>query len=146
MKSASVATSGQLPEHSARKPELRFDNKVQKVVGHQPVVTGSRVHFDIRQRRALRLYRVPSLTYASEDEYHLRLQVVLPNAWLQRRGAKPRKLRRRRYHEKDAIAASAASHCSGCARCRRSAEHYHAAFSSNEPRTHRLTYILLKIQ
>jgi len=39
-----------------------------------------------------------------------------PNAWLQRRGANPRKLRRRKYHEKDAIAASAASHCfmKGC--------------------------------
>src|SRR6266536_1650743 len=35
------------------------------------------------------------------------------NAWLQRRGANPLKLRRRKYHKKDAIAASAASHCSG---------------------------------
>ena len=32
-----------------------------------------------------------------------------PNAWLQRRGANSRKLRRRKYHEKDATAASAAS-------------------------------------
>jgi hypothetical protein len=71
MKSARVATSGQLPEHSACKPELRLDYEVQKVVWHPPVVTGSRVHFDIRKLRALRLYRVPSLTYASKDEYHL---------------------------------------------------------------------------
>jgi hypothetical protein len=90
MKSARVATSGQLPEHAALKPELGLDYKVQKVVGHPRVVTGSRIHFDIRKRRALRLYRVPSLTYASKDEYHLRLQVVLPNAVLQRPGAPPK--------------------------------------------------------
>jgi hypothetical protein len=92
MKSARVATSGQLPEHAALKPELGLDYKVQKVVGHPRVVTGSRIHFDIRKRRALRLYRVPSLTYASKDEYHLRPQVVLPNPVLQRR-AISRKLR-----------------------------------------------------
>ena len=40
---------------------------------------------------------------------------MLPNAWLQRRGANPRKLRRSKYHGKDAIAASAASHCSAAA-------------------------------
>ena len=87
MKSARVATSGQLPEHSAREPELRLDHKVQKVVGHPRVVTWRRVHLDIRKRRALRFYRVPSLTYASKDKYHLRLQVVLPNAGVQLRRA-----------------------------------------------------------
>jgi hypothetical protein len=76
MKSARVATGCQLPEHSSRKPKLRFDYKVHKVVGHPPVVTGSRVHLHIRKGRALRLYRVPSLTYASKDEDHLRFQVV----------------------------------------------------------------------
>src|ERR1700687_4976601 len=34
------------------------------------------------------------------------------NPWLQRRGGNPLKLRRRKYHKTDAIAASAASHCS----------------------------------
>jgi len=80
MKSPCVSTSGQLSEHSAREPELRLDHKVQKVVGHPRVVTWRRVHLDIRKRRALRFYRVPSLTYASKDKYHLRLQVVRPNA------------------------------------------------------------------
>jgi hypothetical protein len=80
MKSTRVSTSGQLSEHCARKPELRLDYKVHKVVGHPRVVTGRRVHTDIRKRRALRFYRVPSLTCASKDEYHLRL----PNAVLQR--------------------------------------------------------------
>jgi hypothetical protein len=78
-KSAGITTCGQLPEHSARKPELCLDNKMQKVVRHLPVITGSRIHFEIRIRRALRFYRVPTLTFAAKYDYHLRLQVVLPN-------------------------------------------------------------------
>src|SRR5688572_15845375 len=73
MKSTRIAASGQLPKHSARKTELRLDYKVQKVVGHPHVVTGSRVHFDIRKRRTSHLYRVPSLSCASKDEDHLSL-------------------------------------------------------------------------
>jgi hypothetical protein len=50
-----------------------------------------------------------ALAFPKDFERH---EIQKPsNAWLQRRGANPHKLRRRKYHEKDAIAASAASHC-----------------------------------
>ena len=71
MKSAGIATSSQLPEHSARKPELGFNYEVQKIVRHQLVVTWGWVHLDIGQRRTLRLNRVSSLTRASKYENHL---------------------------------------------------------------------------
>jgi hypothetical protein len=86
MKSTRVTTSGQLPEHSAGKPELSLDNEVQKVVWHPRIVTGCRIHFDIGKWRSLRLYRVPSVTDASKENYHPRLQFVLTNTAVRGRG------------------------------------------------------------
>jgi hypothetical protein len=79
MECPSVATRGELPKHPTLEAELGFDYKVQQVVGHQRVVARSRVHDHIRQVRALRLYRVPPLAYASKDQFHVRFRVELPN-------------------------------------------------------------------
>ena len=56
--------------------------------------------------------RSVNITIQLQEQIRFRFSSAMPpNAWLQRRGANPGKLRRRKYHRKDAIAASAASRC-----------------------------------
>src|SRR4030095_297219 len=83
-------------------------------------VCDSRISFDccaatggseariIAARRIISLQFVNTLIYLKVFGLCTRKQ---SNAWLQRRGANRRKLHRRKYDEKEAIAASAARHC-----------------------------------
>jgi hypothetical protein len=74
MKTTRVASGRQLPEDAVTQAELRFDYHVHHVVRHERVVTRSWAHQQMRQPRALRFHRIPSLTGATKHEYHFDLQ------------------------------------------------------------------------
>jgi hypothetical protein len=70
MKSAGIATRGQLSKDCACESELGLDYQVDHVVRYERVITRSRVHLNIRKAGALRFHRITSLTGAVKHECH----------------------------------------------------------------------------